>query len=109
MNERSPSFFDGVFDRLSNLRTAWRDVAVSARSVLGGSFWSELPLKAQEGSARAPDEPWLRGLRLLVVDDNHTVTRVIQEQASHWGMKVRSADSLRAIEVRWLCLCSTAR
>lgn len=69
------------------------EIGVESKPREGSRFWFELPLKAQEGSSRAPDEPWLRGLRLLVVDDNHTVTRVIQEQASHWGMKVRTADS----------------
>ena len=36
MNDRPPSgFFEGVFDRtLTNLRSAWRDIALSARGVL---------------------------------------------------------------------------
>jgi len=36
MADRAPAgFFEGVFDRtLSNLRTAWRDIALSARGVL---------------------------------------------------------------------------
>jgi malonyl-CoA decarboxylase len=36
MNDRpSPRFFEGVFDRtLTNLRSAWRDIALSARGVL---------------------------------------------------------------------------
>lgn len=71
------------------------EIGVESRVREGSCFWFELPLKAQS-SHRAPlpqDEPWLRGLRLLVVDDNHTVTRVIQEQAGHWGMKVRTADN----------------
>jgi malonyl-CoA decarboxylase len=36
MNDRAPAgFFEGVFDRtLSNLRNAWRDIALSARGVL---------------------------------------------------------------------------
>ena len=36
MNDRAPAgFFEGVFDRtLSNLRGAWRDIALSARGVL---------------------------------------------------------------------------
>lgn len=69
------------------------EIGVESKPREGSRFWFDLPLRAQEGYARAPDEPWLRGLRLLVVDDNHTVTRVIQEQAGHWGMKVRSADN----------------
>ncbi|HET8731417.1 MAG TPA: response regulator [Moraxellaceae bacterium] len=69
------------------------EIGVDSKPREGSRFWFDLPLKAQEGFTRAPDEPWIRGLRMLVVDDNHTVTRVIQEQGSHWGMKVRSADN----------------
>lgn len=61
----------------------------------GSRFWFDLPLRAQsDGQAPLPqDEPWLRGLRLLVVDDNHTVNRVIQEQATNWGLQVRTVDN----------------
>jgi malonyl-CoA decarboxylase len=42
MNERT-GFLDTVFDRtLSNLRTAWRDIAESARSVIGAPLRPEL-------------------------------------------------------------------
>lgn len=69
------------------------EIGVESRQREGSRFWFDLPLKAQEGVSRPPEEPWLRGLRMLVVDDNHTVHRVIQEQAGHWGMKVRTADN----------------
>jgi malonyl-CoA decarboxylase len=37
-------FFEGVFDRtLTNLRSAWRDIALSARGVLAGTPRSDLP------------------------------------------------------------------
>jgi malonyl-CoA decarboxylase len=44
MTDRAPtSFFEGVFDRtLTNLRLAWREIAESARGVLGGAARSEL-------------------------------------------------------------------
>jgi malonyl-CoA decarboxylase len=44
MTDRAPtSFFEGVFDRtLSNLRIAWREIAESARGVLGGTLRTEL-------------------------------------------------------------------
>src|SRR5260370_7167119 len=39
MSERNTGFFDTVFDRtLHNLRSAWRDIAESARSAIGGAF-----------------------------------------------------------------------
>ena len=45
MSDRAPaSFFEGVFDRtLTNLRSAWRDIALSARGVLGGTPRPDLP------------------------------------------------------------------
>jgi len=44
MSDRAPSgFFEGVFDRtLSNLRSAWRDIALSARGVLARTPRPEL-------------------------------------------------------------------
>src|ERR1700674_2147806 len=45
MSERAPSgFLDGVFDRtLANLRSAWREIALSARGVLSGAARPDLP------------------------------------------------------------------
>jgi malonyl-CoA decarboxylase len=45
MSERAPSgFLDGVFDRtLANLRSAWREIALSARGVLSGAPRPDLP------------------------------------------------------------------
>src|SRR5260370_6438298 len=44
MAARAPAgFFEGVFDRtLTNLRSAWREIAESARGVLAGAARSEL-------------------------------------------------------------------
>src|SRR5207302_10084522 len=40
----SAGFFEGVFDRtLTNLRSAWRDIAESARGVLSGTPRPALP------------------------------------------------------------------
>jgi malonyl-CoA decarboxylase len=52
MTDRSPGgFFEGVFDRtLSNLRSAWRDIAVSARGVLTRGPRAELV--ADDGQLR---------------------------------------------------------
>ncbi len=45
MTDPAPAgFFEGVFDRtLTNLRSAWRDIAESARGVLSGSTRPDLP------------------------------------------------------------------
>jgi len=46
MSERAPAgFLDGVFDRtLANLRSAWREIALSARGVLTGAPRPDLPV-----------------------------------------------------------------
>jgi malonyl-CoA decarboxylase len=45
MTDRAPTgFFDSVFDRtITNIRSAWRDIAESARGVLGGPPRPDLP------------------------------------------------------------------
>lgn len=71
------------------------EIGVFSQPREGSTFWFELPLKPQ--STTQPTDPiaeqWLRGLRLLVVDDNQTVNRVVAEQAGRWGMLVRTADN----------------
>ncbi|MFN3587454.1 MAG: response regulator, partial [Moraxellaceae bacterium] len=70
------------------------EIGIDSKLKQGSTFWFDLPLKSQENtSADSKEEMWLRGLRLLVVDDNKTVNRVIEEQASRWGMIVRTADN----------------
>jgi signal transduction histidine kinase/DNA-binding response OmpR family regulator len=69
------------------------EIGVDSKPREGSRFWFDLPLTAQAGAVESAEDPWLRGMRLLVVDDNHTVNRVIQEQAGHWGMKVRTVDN----------------
>lgn len=71
------------------------EIGVESKLKEGSRFWFDLPLKTQ-ADAQSPaqdDNHRLRGLRLLVVDDNPTVTRVIQEQTSNWGMKVSRANN----------------
>lgn len=71
------------------------EIGVSSQPRQGSTFWFDLPLKAQTTSQPEDNIPdhWLRGLRLLVVDDNQTVNRVVAEQAGRWGMVVRTADN----------------
>lgn len=71
------------------------EIGVNSQLRQGSTFWFELPLTQQATSQ--PEDPildqWLRGMRLLVVDDNLTVNRVVEEQAGRWGMTVRMADN----------------
>jgi CheY-like chemotaxis protein len=61
----------------------------------GSTFTFTLPLTPVEGPPRAqaaaPVD--LRGMRALIVDDNETNRRILEEFLSGWGMLVSSAES----------------
>lgn len=61
MSDRAPAgFLDGVFDRtLANLRSAWREIALSARGALSGAPRPDLP---------EDDISWLRQQMLNCLD-----------------------------------------
>jgi malonyl-CoA decarboxylase len=61
MSDRAPAgFLDGVFDRtLANLRSAWREIALSARGALSGAPRPDLP---------EDDVSWLRQQMLNCLD-----------------------------------------
>lgn len=60
----------------------------------GSSFSFQVRLKkGSNPDWRIPTHPGnLRGLRLLIVDDNETNRFILNEQAGCWGMEARSAD-----------------
>jgi PAS domain S-box-containing protein len=60
----------------------------------GSTFWFTLRLPCgDEASAAAAPAEALRGLRVLIVDDNAVNRRVIYEQISSWGMRSGSCAS----------------
>jgi two-component system, sensor histidine kinase and response regulator len=73
-------------------------VGVRSEPGHGSTFWFtlELPL-AQEAAIDASDADMLGGVRVLVVDDEQTNRRVLQEQLSQLGMRVDGFGA--AIEV----------
>jgi signal transduction histidine kinase/DNA-binding response OmpR family regulator len=82
-------------------------LAISRRlaEVMGGRMWAEstpgagstfhFTVMAQATAAEAgpADASVLRGLRLLIVDDNDTNRRILALQALAWGMEPRAATS----------------
>ncbi len=75
------------------------DGEVGADSVpgRGSRFWFRLPLERGEQSQR--DEhglPTLAGTRLLMVDDNETNRRLIEQLAGQWSMRVDSVAGAEA-------------
>lgn len=60
----------------------------------GSTFTFTVPLPAAEGYRNPPAAPVeLSGLRALIVDDNATNRRILQEFLSSWGMLVSTAES----------------
>ncbi|HEY1338994.1 MAG TPA: response regulator, partial [Bryobacteraceae bacterium] len=63
-------------------------IGVESSPEEGSTFWFTLPLRldAQPHAAPVPVTD-LRGLRVLIVDDNEVNRRVIHEQITSWGMR----------------------
>lgn len=68
-------------------------VGVQSEEHRGSTFWITLPLPAALDQQLSADAGILVGKRLLVVDDNAAVRRVIETQAASWRMHVVSADN----------------
>jgi signal transduction histidine kinase/CheY-like chemotaxis protein len=69
-------------------------IGVESRSGEGSKFWFEvtlLPDPQPEATPAALDD--LRGLRVLIVDDNPVNRRVLLEQTAAWGMRNHSLSS----------------
>ncbi|HYR96396.1 MAG TPA: ATP-binding protein, partial [Candidatus Binatus sp.] len=62
----------------------------------GSTFWAEVTLEKQAVPPERPVPPArLRGLRILLVDDNATNRRVLREQLHSWGCRPVEAESGR--------------
>ncbi|PTQ89034.1 signal transduction histidine kinase [Agitococcus lubricus] len=62
----------------------------------GTMVWFALPLKTPSSVFTDSTTEFIAsfaGKRMLVVDDNRTVSKVLAEQATQWGMRVSSAES----------------
>ncbi len=63
------------------------EIGMTSRVGAGSNFWFEIPLEVQAESADAGFESVaLRGLRVLIVDDNATNRAVVRRLTTSWGM-----------------------
>jgi two-component system, sensor histidine kinase RetS len=83
---------DTVKELLSHLKSALFIQSIEGE---GSIFSFSLNLPAVQTSTEK--DPLMDGIlnnkRLLIVDDNHTSSKVIKQQASQWGMKVAEAHT----------------
>jgi two-component system, sensor histidine kinase and response regulator len=69
-----------LVDRMSG------SIGVSSRPGAGSTFWFKVPLAKQTGVVlKTSEAPPLRGLRVLVVDDNVTNRKILHRQLAGWG------------------------
>ncbi len=69
------------------------EIGVETEPGEGSTFWFSVPLEEPISAAEKRLEPRnLRGLRVLIVDDNKTNRSILCEQASSWGMRNASAE-----------------
>jgi signal transduction histidine kinase/CheY-like chemotaxis protein len=68
-------------------------IGVESEEGQGSTFWFTVALRRQPtrttGDVLLPE---LRGLHVLVVDDNQTNRTVLQRQLAHWGLEVHLAE-----------------
>ncbi len=76
-------------------------IGVVSEPSRGSTFWFTARFeRAATETGPAPPQPTFAGVRTLIVDDNATNRRILEEQLAAYGMQVVAAeDGLRALEV----------
>ena len=72
------------------------EIGVTSQAGVGSTFWFNIRLEEHpEGDAPLPAYRSLRGLRVLVVDDNATSLDILQQEINSFGMQCDTAMSGR--------------
>ena len=73
-------------------------IGVESTSGRGSTFWADIPLAPPATAPRQASAAAhrLRGIRVLVVDDNATNREILIEQCGGWGFQATVADSAAA-------------
>ncbi len=82
------------------------EIGLESQLEQGSTFWFEVIFAKQlQPVASVENLKYLKGRRLLVVDDNATNRKVFRHQTIRWGMQIDEADSaataLKALQSAW--------
>src|SRR5262245_4047345 len=68
-------------------------ITVETEPGQGSTFAFTVSLKRRPGTGEPAGPAQVRGLRVLVVDDNATNRRILEEMLAHWGLEPTGVDS----------------